>query len=77
MIECTCLVEQESVRTDPRVPGVVLAVMEHFTVQSVISIVAGLFAGTVKFGLGQQQGQAVWLLFFLLKLLLLQQVQQS
>ena len=74
---CTCLVEQKSVRTDPRVPGVVLTVVKHFTVQSVIGIVASLFSGAVEFGLRQQQSQAVRLLFLLLQLLPLQQVHQS
>ena len=55
LIQYTYLVEQETVGTDPRVPGVVLAVVKHFTVKPVIGIVARLLAGTVKLGLRQQQ----------------------
>lgn len=73
--KCTCLVEDESLGADPRVPGVVLTIVEHFTVEPVICVVACLLGGAVELGLRQQQSQAIWLLFLLLELFLLQHVQ--
>lgn len=54
--------EEEALRADPRVLGVVLAVMEDFAVQSIVSIIAGFLAIAVEFGLGKQQAQSVGLL---------------
>lgn len=60
--------ESETLRTDPRVFHVVLAVMEHFTVELLVGVVSGVLADAVELGLLQQLGEAVRLfpLFFFL-----------
>lgn len=47
------LVESEPIRTDPGMFRVVLAVMEHFTSQIFVCVVAGVLANALEFRLRQ------------------------
>lgn len=48
----TNLMEGETLWTDPRVLGIVLAVMENLAVEILISIVAGLLVDAIESALG-------------------------
>lgn len=48
----TNLVEGETLWTDPRVLGVVLAVMENLAVEILVSVVAGLLVDAIESALG-------------------------
>lgn len=65
--------ECETLRTDPRVFHVVLAVMEYFTAELLVGVVSGVLADAVELGLLQQLGETVGL-FFLFFFLLFQQL---
>lgn len=70
--------EEEALRTDPGVPGVVLAVVEDLAVETLVGVVPGVASVTLKLTLRQENGQTVglFLLFFqLLQLLLLEYMQ--
>lgn len=43
------LMECESIWADPRVSGVIVAVMEHFTSQAVVGVISGVLSHTVEF----------------------------
>lgn len=76
----TYLVEEEALRTDPGVSSVVLAVVEHLTVQAFVSVVAGVPTVALELALRQQHSQTVGLLLLLLKffqLLFLEHVTSS
>lgn len=72
---CVCyffadLMEGETLGTDPRVFGVVLAIVEDLAVEILVSVIAGLFVDAVESALGQKQGETIGLLLLLFKLLL-------
>lgn len=48
----TNLVEGETLRTNPRVLGVVLAVMEDLAVEVLVGVVAGLLVDAIESALG-------------------------
>lgn len=58
--------ERESVRADPGVPGVVVAVVEHLASQAVVGVISRVLSHAVELGVGQKQAQSVRLLNFLL-----------
>jgi hypothetical protein len=57
------LVENKTFWTYPRVSGIILTVMEHFAIQTFISIVTGLFATASEFRLGQELCKTIWFFF--------------
>jgi len=65
----TDLVEDETFRTYPRVSGAVLTVMEHFTVQTFIRVITGLFAAARELGLWQELRETVGFFFFFFQFL--------
>lgn len=65
----TNLMEGETLGTDPRVPGVVLAVVEDLAIEIFVGIIAGLLVDAVESALGQKQGETVGLFLLFLELL--------
>lgn len=61
--------EEEALRADPRVPGVVLTVVEDLTVETLVGVVPGVASVTLELALGQEDGQTVGLFLLLLQLL--------
>lgn len=64
-MKLTYLVESESIRADPGVFDIILAVMEHLAVEFFVRVVSGLLAHAIKLGLLEQCGKTVRLLLFL------------
>lgn len=45
------LMESKSLGTDPRVLGIVLAVMENFAIKVFVGVISGLLANAIEFAL--------------------------
>lgn len=57
--------EEEALRADPGVPGVVLAVVEDLAVESLVGVVPGVASVTLELTLRQEDGQTVGLFLLL------------
>lgn len=61
--------ENETFRAYPRVSGAVLAVVEHFAIETFVGVVSGLLATASEFRLRQELGETVGFFFLFFQFL--------
>lgn len=66
----TDLVEGEALGADPRVLGVVLAIVEDLAVEILVGVVARLLVDAIESALGKKKAETIGFLLLLLELLL-------